>query len=219
VFAEGWYTDRVLDDLRSRAREKLAALYSHEQWVWKDPRLCLTLPFWFDLLPPAPVFVLLHRNPLEVARSLLARNTELEFTVPYALALWERYMRAALAAAEGQPVFISSYVALLDDPVSLCARVRLFLERRGFRLPDQTPFEEIRAFLAPSLRHQVADANGSEESSDLTTPQRLLQHVMESIDGEHPRFSVPALPVETATTELLMKERRLILNLARKRAP
>ena len=66
--------------------------------VWKDPRLCLLLPWWRPLLPAPVATVLVWRHPVAVARSLRSRQG---FTVSLGLALWERYNRAALAALAG----------------------------------------------------------------------------------------------------------------------
>ncbi len=42
--------------------------------VWKDPRLCLLLPYWRRFLPGPHAAVLIWRSPLAVARSLQRRD-------------------------------------------------------------------------------------------------------------------------------------------------
>ncbi|MBI4322307.1 MAG: hypothetical protein HY675_27760 [Chloroflexi bacterium] len=42
-------------------------------WGWKDPRTCLFLEFWHQLVPE-PRFVLLYRHPLDVLLSLVRRG-------------------------------------------------------------------------------------------------------------------------------------------------
>src|SRR5215218_2639823 len=89
----------------SRARSLVGHLNSYGPWVIKDPRLCLLLPFWRDLLE-RPLCILVHRNPLSVARSL-ARRDGLPILV--GIALWEYYNLAALAASQGLPRVLVGY--------------------------------------------------------------------------------------------------------------
>jgi len=206
VFAPRWHASPSLDDLRYRAAEKLAELYSGESWLWKDPRNCLTVPFWLDLLP-APAFVFVHRHPLEVARSLVARNPELRLTAASGLALWERYLRSALSAIEGRPVFVTSFASLLTDSAGWCERIAPFLRREGFAVAADRPGREIDAFLAPSLRHQIA-SDELDAAGELSSEQRRLYRGLCTIEGEHPRFGTVDLGPETASTERLIGERR-----------
>jgi hypothetical protein len=86
-------------------------------WVWKDPRLCLLLPFWRTVLrhgdgPPAHEVVAL-RDPHEIARSLAARDG---MAVGFGLALWERYSRSLLAALDGHDACFVHYERLLAEP-------------------------------------------------------------------------------------------------------
>lgn len=44
----------------------------HAPWIWKDPRLCYTLSYWWPLLNPENTSVLLlKREPLEIYKSFL----------------------------------------------------------------------------------------------------------------------------------------------------
>lgn len=48
---------------------------SHAPWVWKDPRLWLTIRFWHTLLPPGRVkYILLTRSPLQAWVSCTLRR-------------------------------------------------------------------------------------------------------------------------------------------------
>ena len=69
----GWEADPALDSWRAQAGRAFAKFLPSPPMVWKDPRNCITLPFWRTVVaePLAAVFV--YRDPLEVARSLQAR--------------------------------------------------------------------------------------------------------------------------------------------------
>lgn len=57
---------------REPDRELIAAYDLHAPWVWKDPRLCFTLGYWWRMLPnDATGVVLVRRDPRAIHRSLV----------------------------------------------------------------------------------------------------------------------------------------------------
>src|SRR5713226_5579370 len=87
----GWEANPGLDDLKHRASTLIQDEFAHaEIWGWKDPRTCLTLPFWQQLLPETHYVVCL-RNPVDVAHSLRRRNS---FSVQKSSSLWLTYVNA-----------------------------------------------------------------------------------------------------------------------------
>ncbi len=109
----------------------------------------MTLPFWLDLLDVQPVVVLVHRNPLEIAASLEARD---ELGKIYSLALWERYARTCLAAISRLPALVTTYDEILADPLAWCERAGVFLGNTGVgtRAVDAA---EALGFVGTELRH------------------------------------------------------------------
>lgn len=81
--------------------------------VWKDPRACLLLPYWREVLPGPLTAVFVWREPLAVARSLHTRDG-----IPLAdgLALWERYNRSAASGLQGVDTYVLDYASVIDDP-------------------------------------------------------------------------------------------------------
>jgi len=55
------------------ARDLIAARVHRPIWGWKDPRTCLFLDFWSQLIPDAR-FLFVYRHPIEVLLSLLRRG-------------------------------------------------------------------------------------------------------------------------------------------------
>jgi len=51
----GWEHRSPVAIERDRAERTFRVVYAGEHWVWKDPRTCLTLPFWRRVLPERPV--------------------------------------------------------------------------------------------------------------------------------------------------------------------
>jgi hypothetical protein len=203
VLPSGWHRDARLDRRRERARQLFAELQPTRQWVWKDPRNSLLLRFWTGLLDVVPVLVLCHRNPLEIQRSLAARDG---MSKPVALALWERYMRAAVSAAEGLPALLLGYSELLADPVAGCRRLRRFLERHLVECSGSE--EDAASLLRRDLRHSRFDDSDAKRDSSLSRAQVRLNALLADLGGEHDRFPAVDLPEENAENEMLLSARR-----------
>ena len=134
---------------RERARAIVANMNPFETWVIKDPRLCILFPLWRPLLE-RPLGVVVHRNPIDVAHSLLARDG---IPLDRGLALWELYTRSALAASSDLPRLIVSYDTVLADPAAVTRRMLAELVARGakdLRWPDTGA---SAGFVDPGLCH------------------------------------------------------------------
>jgi hypothetical protein len=62
-----------LQPMRAKAQLLIGDFVGQSVWGWKDPRNCLTLPFWQSLLPHLKTIIII-RNPLKVAYSMHKRN-------------------------------------------------------------------------------------------------------------------------------------------------
>jgi hypothetical protein len=151
-----------------------------------------------------PVVVLVHRNPLEVAESLRARDG-LEGV--YSLALWERCLRACLGSIGGLPTLVTDYESLLSDTLGWSEGVRAFLEGAGVAT-GSIPEEDALSFVEPALRHASCTADDLRSTPGISGPQLRLFDALEALRGEHGRFPEVELPVETPSTEALLTVRR-----------
>src|SRR6185436_12882259 len=148
----GSLAEDVRQKLEVHARDLVADLDEHRPWVLKDPRLCVLLPLWRPALS-APVFVLAHRDPLETARSLLARDG---LPLAVGIALWEVYNLAALRHSLGAPRLCVSHRRLLSDPQGVAATLAADLAPfapGALRTPDA---DELAEVVASELHHQSA---------------------------------------------------------------
>lgn len=150
AFPADWLRDPVVQDLAREARTMVRDEFGHQSaWTWKDPRTCLTLPFWQEVVGPMRYVVCL-RDPLDVAASLQRRNG---LAIEDAELLWLAYMERALRHTAGQSRLFIDFDAVLADPAGQARRVALCL---GLPL---TPEDEARigraieAFITPALRH------------------------------------------------------------------
>ena len=153
----GWEQAPELDGLRARAQTLLDAQFADRAlWGFKDPRSCLTLPFWKPLLPPLH-HVLCVRHPRDVVRSVAHRDGLAE---EHALQLWIRYTQRALDATVHQPHLVVAYEDTLADGAAVLRRMARWLE-----LPE--PGEKVvaaaKAFVDPGLAHHRQDGIQADE--------------------------------------------------------
>ena len=179
-------------------------IYVGPQWAWKDPRNCLTLPFWRKAVVPDPVCIVVYRNPLDVARSLTKRDGH---DLALGLALWERYTRDLLGNISRLKVQVSSYDDLVDDPLRWCQEVSAFLSGHGVSL---APFDEsaVLAFVDEKLRTSLTRTEELDSDPLVSASIRDTYKLLADLRGAHEAFAVPDLPSPTAWAEPLLGARR-----------
>jgi hypothetical protein len=193
-----WTSDPRLDTVRVRAVAAFRTIHPSPQWLWKDPRLCLTLPFWRQVLPEPIACVYVYRNPEAIHRSLSKTNA---FDKWLSLALWERYVRDAIKNMTGLPVLVTSFEEILAGPMAWCDTVRSFLDRLGFDTVRPSS-EQVHGFLDIQLLH--SSAHSAWDDTDALTAQRELDAIVRDLIGEHDRFTAPALPGPAGWSQALL---------------
>ncbi len=188
-----------------QARAALRTAFPVEaRLAWKDPRLCLLLPFWRRMLdgPVAAVFV--WRPPLAVARSLARRDA-----MPLAdgLALWERYNRAALRGLQGLPVAVVEYDAVVGDPTAFAEGTATWLAGLEGWAPSPLPADArtAAALVQDGLRHERSEPADDEV---LSPEQRKLAELLRGLDGHHRSLAASSAGPETPWTDALLQHRR-----------
>lgn len=142
-----------------------ARMSSRRFWGWKDPRNCLTLPFWMQHFPDLKI-VISVRHPLEVAISLHRRNSS---SFQLGLALWVAYNKRLVQSIPKEQRLITHYDAYFDDPKSELRRVLGFL---GTPVSDVDITESVST-VANKMRHShftwtdLLDAKCGEDVIDL----------------------------------------------------
>jgi hypothetical protein len=170
--------------------------------AWKDPRVCLLLPYWLAHLPDPVAAVFVWRAPLSVAHSLQVRDG---MTLADGVALWERYNRAALAGLTGVDTFVLRYESIVEDPLGGLAPVAAWLAS----LPQfaahapQWDLSKAAASISPQLNRQRAP--GGDEPL-LDEHRQLLAH-LEAIDGPYRPFTDAPPGTESAWTTALLDDR------------
>lgn len=159
----GWYDERPLPERwmesheANKAKQALVSILREEfasssLWLVKDPRMCRLLPLWKALLAELgvkPIYVLIVRNPSEVAASLARRD---DFVEDKSRLLWLSHVLESERETRDQPRLIVSYEALLSNWKRSLAPL---IEVHGLPLAlnDPTAVKNVDNFLEPALRH------------------------------------------------------------------
>lgn len=185
VLSERWWNSTALADLRTQAATLVEQAFGQDRFVWKDPRNCLLLPFWRDLLPSEPILVFIRRNPLEISRSLEKRNG---FRKQQSLALWALYVESALHHASGLPLIMVDYGELLDHAPECIARLKTHLDELG--VPDlvMPTGDQLSAFLSEELRHWRRSDDAFLTDPVVRLYQKNLYRYLASLPTFTPRF-------------------------------
>jgi len=218
----GWEFDPTLDDLVAEAAALFDATFPHPEIspVWKDPRLALVMPFWRRVLERPITTVLVVRAPLEVARSLEARDG---VPVVRGLALYERYLRTALRSLEGEPVHIARYDELIEDHEAFAKDVLGFLEESGVGFAPRSAAPatagtglagtsaaaglglagtSAAALIDPAQRHVVV-SEGDGDQLILAEHQRLAA-LLDDLSGSHTAMAPMELGEESPWSGALL---------------
>ena len=164
----------ILAEQRRDFGKVISALDEHETWVVKEPRLCLLLPVLRDYITD-PVCIHIFRNPLEVARSLQARNG---FGIAAGLALWEAYNCHALSASENLPRVLVSYESLVLHPVETLDGLVKRLDELAVTNLERPDEGRLKRFINSSLYRRRATEEETEEY--LAPSQRILWQQLRS---------------------------------------
>ncbi len=190
--------------------------------LWKDPRLCLLLPYWRAVLGDPAGAVLVWRAPLAVAASSRRRDRMPEAE---GLALWERYNRAALESLAGLPVLVADYDDVVSKPEDFAGSCRRWLDSLGAGAisdgevarrppgPSVTEREAVELPVDPALRHE-RQSPGAQAS--LSPAQAALQDELRQLTGPHDHLGRVDLPDETPATDVRIEVRRTLAAVRRR---
>ena len=186
-----WARDEGFGALRLEAARLFGEAHSFDQWVWKDPRACVLLPFWDLVLGADMPRLIVLREPEAIAASLEARN---QMPREFAIALVERSLRLALRDSAERPVMITAYEDALADADAWCRQVVAFMHQVGLSTAEPTSFDGALDLLDPGLRHHRPESERNRSAG------WLWQWAYER-RGIHPSLAIHGLPDEAPETD------------------
>ena len=162
----------------------------------KDPRFCVTLPYFLSCLPVPPNIVFIYRNPLEVAQSLHTRDA---LPLSHGVRLWYQYN---LLGLHHSSALNRTFVAA-DELQRSPHTVLHFLYRvlaHEWRLPNLT---EPTAWLQSSAKY--ATFNATRVHSRAPSDPALIEARLEQILSNDPQVGLLASQVMQLYKTLLQK--------------
>lgn len=173
--------------------------------VLKDPRISVLTPFWERALREAGYathYVIMVRNPLEVAESLRFRNA---FPREKALLLWSSYMIAIDRDTRNAARTFVSYDQLMGDWRDVRRRLEAGADM-PFPRDTSTAAIEIDRFLDPRLHHHAAPSNDLFTSADVPEQVKTLYRIFsKACDGaEIDAAALEAIRAEMEELDLLV---------------
>jgi hypothetical protein len=183
----GWERSPAVLELHGRCTDVLDALFPERatrRWGFKDPRAALTLPFWKSLVGEMD-YIICVRDPFDVAMSLGARPEPDTIGLEESVALWLRYVRAALDNTAGCRRLILRYDDYFRDTRRQLERLASFVLGR----PLGGEVERLEALIEDELWHHRGRA-----------PERASDTVMASAAGMLFRELAGEIAVALGTT-------------------
>nr|MBF0684663.1 hypothetical protein [Pseudomonas sp.] len=172
-----------LDSSRAQSFQRQAADVLDEEFggsnlfVLKDPRSCRLVTYWrrvFEALAIAPRVVHVHRNPLEVAASLQARDG---MEPEYAHLLWLRHVLDAEYYSRGLPRIFVEFSQVLNDWQDLVRKLAVV----GVSCPPFSAAERgVSGFLTPSLKHHQQEPGSVRDNPSLSSWLRDTFAILEA---------------------------------------
>ena len=146
-------------------------------WMFKDPRTCLLLPLWKEVLAKLGyelICVICLRNPLDVVASLETRDG---FSKTKSLALWQLHTLSALKYSSDLCRCLVSYELFVDHPVRV---VQQIARDCGLTAPESVDQigGRLRTFVDKSLCHSASDMQALMQDSDVFAPVKSIYHLL-----------------------------------------
>ena len=156
---EETFNDASLEQTRAKAKLLIERFSDKPVWGWKDPRNCLTYPFWRSLLPGLKTIIMI-RNPLEVAYSMHKRNGT---SYALGLRLWEIYNRRMLDAASSAEQIIAHYQTFFEEPEAELRKIAAFVGLDDKEVADAAALVTVNRRHTTFTIEQMIDAGVSEQ--------------------------------------------------------
>ena len=182
-FPRSWYRSVEARQFQDRLVEAVRLEFGESPFfVLKDPRISRLVPFWLSVLESVnaqPLFIIVYRQPLEVAASLSSRD---RMVPAHSLLLWLRYVLDAEYETRGCRRAFLSYEELLRDWRTVLTRVSADLEIGWPQLTHEAAVQ-IEATLSDRYRHHLFSSDELMARPDILDWVKQTYKVLELGDG------------------------------------
>lgn len=152
-FNQNWFRSPAVEAYREQATACIDAEFKNSNlFVMKDPRFCILMPFWRDVLNSMqiePIVIHTLRHPLDVAHSIQRRDG---FLISKGILLWLRYMLEGERGTRGLRRFFTAHDQIMTNPADFIERSQDALNVYWPRNSEKVQ-REISRFLSDDLVH------------------------------------------------------------------
>jgi GT2 family glycosyltransferase len=198
----GWESGPAVAGSRDIATPAFRLAFEGEQGavLWGTPVTSLLLPFWRSSLDRPVVGILSWRDPLASASAL---GESRGVSTALGIALWDRYLRAALEGLRGLPVFVSHPGEVVRDPRRFMASLVELLRWAGVKAGDLDP-QEVSELVATGSAAEARSASLADEGLEMLPATRSLVEAVSGLAGPHREFDPPPpAPADDWVEEIL----------------
>ncbi|WP_163859864.1 hypothetical protein [Paenibacillus elgii] len=152
---ERWWQSKDIEPYKADLKKIISEQFlDKEIWSWKDPRTCLMLPLWQEILNELQLeinYVISLRNPLDVANSLVRRDN---FSIDKSLGIWTLYTLSALYWTIDAKRTIIQFDDLLENWELTLREISDVLDIKWPVGEAEIELKEnMNSFIKPRLRH------------------------------------------------------------------
>ncbi|TFE29004.1 sulfotransferase family protein [Cohnella luojiensis] len=180
----GWTKSPLIRPFRERIKTIISEKFSDKPlWAWKDPRSCLLLPLWQEILEELNIdiaYVVVFRNPLDVMASLQKRD---DISQDYAEKIWYNYSLTSLydliSKQDSQRIFIQ-YDQFISDALGHLKEIQKKLRINSFSNVEK---EGVEGLIKPDLRHSFTTQEELLQSNEISSQTKeIYNYYLNNID-------------------------------------
>lgn len=162
--------------LIEETRQIFSELEQYPQWAIKDPRICLTIPYWKELAPSAK-YLLCVRNPFEVASSISHRH---KLTENFGIQLWQAYYESFFQNVSDDQYLVLDYSRILEDTENEIHRLVTWLGISS----SEANIASTMALVKPNLRNRrVASYRERLERPNFSCQKQMYEKLMAAAEA------------------------------------
>jgi hypothetical protein len=185
VLPDNWWKFKEIVPFREQLIKVIKKDFIDKKlWLWKDPRTCILLPLWQEILEEMNIevnYIISLRNPVDVAASLSKRDN---FIVDKSLGIWSLYTLSALFWTNNCKRIVVHYDSLLENWEVVLREIS-----NEFNIPWPVNDEEFKAsiasFLKPNLRHSKTDFERLQQNEQVSTVVLLAYKLCLDAESNH----------------------------------
>ncbi|MCW8925544.1 MAG: glycosyltransferase [Xanthomonadales bacterium] len=114
----------------------------------KEPRFCVLIDFWLQVLSPERFFILVNRDIDEIALSLKTRN---KMPPDVACYLTERYLGYAIKSIQDEHVHVTNFSKLVSEPQTALGEIIQSIDQATGTKLDMPNAEQISTIVRPDF--------------------------------------------------------------------